>query len=282
MNKFMILGAGGQLGMELANLYPNSVRVFHFPSELGQSVDLSDYTSLSETIEREEPDILINAAALANVDMCEKNHALAYAVNGKAPGIMAHVCNNLGAKFVHVSTDYVFDGNEGNYSEASVPNPINYYGLSKLVGDVHALSYPDSLVVRTSGVFGYNKNFPMFVLDALNAGKEVNAMAGHYSPIHASNLASAISELVVMEEKGLINVAGSRTSRYDLAVKIADAFSLERSLISKVDKVASMNAKRPFDSSLNSSKALSMIKTDFYSLDSNISAMKRTLHSKME
>lgn len=277
MSKIMILGAGGQLGREFVKLYPDSVKVYHSISKLGRSVDFADYATLSEIVSSEEPDVLINAAALANVDLCEKNHVLAYAVNGEAPGILARVCNDIGAKIVHVSTDYVFDGILGRYSEESIPNPINYYGLSKLIGDVQVLLYPNSLVVRTSGVFGYTKNFPMFVLDTLKEGKQVKAIHGYYSPIHAANLANAISELVVREEKGLINVAGERISRYDFALRIADAFSLQRSLVNKADDVASMMAKRPFDSSLDSTKALSLIKKDFSSIDSNIAAMKETL-----
>ena len=282
MNKVMIFGTGGQLGRELAKIYPDSVSVYHSSAKGGITADLSDPALISEIIRVEGPDVVINAGAIANVDLCERDHALAYSVNGEAPGMMARACRDIGARFVHVSTDYVFDGSQGNYSEESVPNPINYYGLSKLVGDVNALSYPDSLVVRTSGVFGYTKNFPMFVYETLKSGKEVNAIDGYYSPVHAANLAFAISELVDNEVKGLINVAGERISRFYLALKIADAFSLDSSLINRVDNVASMNAKRPYDSSLDSSNALSTIKAEFYSTDSNISAMKRTVQPNRE
>lgn len=276
MSKVVIFGAGGQLGRELSQLYPEATTVFHSINESSKSVDLSDHSSLSEFIRKEDPKVVINAAAIANVDLCEKDHALAHSVNGEAPGVMARTCNDIGAKFIHVSTDYVFDGSDGDYSEKAVPNPINYYGLSKLVGDVHCLSYDDSLIVRTSGVFGHNMNFPRFVLESLKKGKEINAISGFYSPIHAANLAAAISELAEKQAVGLINVAGERISRYDLAVSIARTFSLDSSLVQRVDAVASMNAKRPFDSSLNCSKALSILRTPFNSTKSNLAMLEGT------
>lgn len=277
MKKILIFGAGGQLGRELASIYPNAVRVFHHGSSNDLTVDLARKGMAESVIIKESPDLVINAAALANVDLCEKDHQLAFDVNGEAVLSMVKGCRSVGSAFVHVSTDYVFDGIVGNYSENSIPNPINYYGLSKLIGDAYALAYEDAIVVRTSGVFGHLKNYPLYVLETLRNGKLVNAISGYYSPIHARNLALSISELVKTDFKGLINIAGERVSRYELAMKIANTFSLDSSLISEVSDLKSLNAKRPFDSSLDSRLAHVIIPLDFSSVESNLSAMKATL-----
>ena len=277
MTEVMIFGAGGQLGRELVRIFPESARIYHASNTGGIAVDLSDLGDVSRIIMELKPKIVINAAALANVDLCEKDHPLAYAVNGEAVGAMASASRKIGAKLVHVSTDYVFDGNLGNYRESATPNPINYYGLSKLVGDIYALSYEHSMVIRTSGVFGYTRNFPLFVLEKLNKGEQVNAMEGYYSPIHAANLAASISALTKNDFSGLINIAGDRVSRYDLALRIARTFETDASLVHETKNIANMNARRPFDSSLDSSLAISILGFDFHSLASNLKAMKDTM-----
>ncbi|QRF75014.1 dTDP-4-dehydrorhamnose reductase [Thermoplasmatales archaeon] len=276
MDRILIIGAGGQLGRELSELYPESIKLYHGNSGEFQ-VDAVNMGELERKIISIDPDLLINASALANVDRCEREKGYAYKVNGLSVGTMASCSRSLGIPFVHVSTDYIFDGNEGNYSECDFPNPINYYGLSKLVGDVFADSYENSLIVRTSGVFGHTSNFPRFVYNTLSEGKTVNAIPGYYSPIHARNLAAAIRDLVSLGQRGIINVAGERISRNDLAIQIAEFFDLPKDLIREPGEVKTMVARRPFDSSLNIEKAKSLLNTDFYSVKSNLEQFRKTV-----
>ncbi|MCY0860793.1 MAG: SDR family oxidoreductase [Sulfolobaceae archaeon] len=207
-----------------------------------------------------------------DVDGCERDKERAFKVNAEAVRHIVRVSRVVEAYLVHVSTDYVFDGERGNYREYDVPNPINYYGLSKLVGEGYALSYDDSLVVRTSGVFKH-KGFPVFVYKALKEGKEVHAFKGYYSPISAKLLANAIKELIEMRRTGIINVAGERVSRYELALKIAEMYGLDKSKVREVDEVKGWVAKRPLDSSLDISKAKGLLSMDFYSLEENLKYM---------
>ena len=272
MSKILIFGAGGQLGRELSSIYTDSIKFYH--SDGINSLDFSDIRQVEDALTEHSPDLVLNAAALANVDLCEKDHKLAYTVNGQAINSISKVCRKIGTRFVHISTDYVFDGIEGNYRENSIPNPLNYYGLSKLVGDLFALSNEDAVIVRTSGVFGYQKNFPLFVLETLKSGNPVNAFQGFYSPIHARNLAKAIALLLKTDFRGLINISGDRISRSNLAQKIANSFSLDKSLIHEVRDLKNLNAKRPFDSSLNNTLAKELIDFDFSSTDSNIEKMR--------
>ncbi len=118
-----------------------------------------------------------------------------------------------------------------------------------------------------------HKGFPVFVYKALKEGREVKAFKGYYSPISARLLAEAIKELVEVRKTGLINVAGERVSRYDLAVKVAEMYGLDKGKIREVDEISGWVAKRPFDSSLDVSRARKLISTDFYSLEENLKYM---------
>jgi len=140
-----------------------------------------------------------------------------------------------------------------------------------LLGDIYALSYDDSLVIRTSGIFR-NKGFPIYVYKTLKENKEVNAFRGYYSPISARKLAEAINEIIQYRKTGIINIAGERISRYELALKIKEKFNLN-GIIKEVDNVKSWVAKRPFDSSLDISRAKKLLSVDFYSLDENLNYM---------
>lgn len=274
--KIIIIGADGQLGRELRKLYPDAVGTSHDPSKKFY-LPIENYDAIIKLLERERPDVVINCAALTNVDRCEKEKEYAYKVNGLAVRSMALECKRIGAKLVNISTDYIFDGTEGNYIEEAVPNPVNYYGLSKLAGEHFAFSSEENLVVRTSGVFGYSNNFPLFVYNKLKNGEAVKAIGGFYSPIHAENLANAVKKLINLGESGIINVAGERISRTSLALAIAEFFKLDKGLVTESDVVQNLQARRPFDSSLNINRARRLINFDFYTLNSNLNALKRSI-----
>ena len=275
-DKVVILGAGGQVGRELSQLYPGAKSFFH-KSEGADIIDLAKQDDIEKKILEVKPKIIINAAALASVDLCEKDKPLSYSVNGLSLFTITKIARKLDASLYHISTDYVFDGSEGNYSERSIPNPINYYGFSKLIGDTFALSYEKSAIIRTSGVFGHSNNFPIFVINTLKGNKQVNAIKGYYSPIHAKILAMAIRDLVDTNFYGMINVAADKISRYEFATRLADRFNLDRNLINEVESPVNMFAKRPFDSSLDISLAKKILGYDFHSVDVNLDAFALSL-----
>ncbi|MEM4067734.1 MAG: NAD(P)-dependent oxidoreductase [Candidatus Micrarchaeaceae archaeon] len=274
--KILILGSEGQLGRELLKLYPESYGTSHNPSK-SNYLPIEQKGAVVNLIERKKPRVVINSAAITNVDRCEKEKNYAYSVNGLSVKYILKACQNIDAKLVHISTDYIFDGNEGNYAEDAHPNPINYYGLSKLIGETYANSCEGNLVIRTSGVFGYSNNFPLFAYRKLKNREVVNAIKGFYSPIHAKNLALAIKELIDKGEEGIVNVAGERVSRTQIAVTIAEYFGLDKSLVKESDQVPLLQAKRPFDSSLNIDKAKNLIDFDFYSLKTNLDAFQSSI-----
>lgn len=276
MLKVLVLGHSGQLATSLRERLSETI----FASRYGPiKIDLLNTGTIFDRISAIEPDIVINAAGMTSVDECEYKKDEAYLVNGISLREIARYCIKKKIKLIHVSTDYVFDGKVGNYSEDSIPNPINFYGLSKLIGDTYAISCDDSVVVRTSGVFGMSKNFPIFVLERLSKGEKVFTINGYYSPIFAGILAAAIEKLLHTDYKGLLNVAGERTSREIFAKRIADKFSLDRELIVQSDGQINFVAKRPFDSSLNIDKAQKILNFDFFSMDKNLNEFYENLRN---
>lgn len=267
--RVLITGASGQLGVELSKLLSRKhdvIKVYN-SSEIsdGYRLDLTDFPRLEDFLIRKRPDVVINSAALTDVDRCEVEKERAHKVNAETVRHMVRVGRVVDAYLIHVSTDYVFAGERGNYREEDTPNPVNYYGLSKLLGETYAMSYDDSLVVRTSGVFRH-KGFPVYVYKTLKEGKTLLAFNGFYSPISARRLAQAIEELVDLRKTGVLHVAGERVSRYELAMKIKEEFHLPGE-VREVNEIKGWIAKRPLDSSLDSSRARKLLSVDFQALD---------------
>ena len=277
MTSLIIFGGSGQLGKSLSSVFPEAISYSH--SSDNREGDITNFERLREIFQSEKPEIVINASAFTNVDACESEKERAFAVNSLGVMNIASLCREYSSKFIHFSTDYVFSGNKGQYSEDSIPDPINYYGFSKSISDAYALSLPSSLVIRTSGVYGYGKNFPRFLYDSLNAGKTVNVIEGYYSPITSELLARSVKYLIEHDKNisGILNIAGERISRFELAKTIATTFNLRSDLIVKAQKLPKMKALRPYDSSLDISKAKRIVDFDFYSIDANIRSFRKIL-----
>lgn len=279
--KVLVIGKDGQLGSELIRLINGSKGTSrHDQTEL--FLDLSNSYSIEDTIMKEMPDVVINAAAYTNVDGCEGNKKEAYTINGSAVGHMARACSVTGSYFIHISTDYVFDGEKGNYTEDDVPNPIDYYGMSKAIGEAYALSYDDSLVIRTSGVYGIKMNFPLYVVKTLREGGTVSCIDSFYSPIHATLLAQAVIEIIDKRIYGILNVSGEKFSRFDFAQKIKETLKIATGKVVLSPNAQNMKARRPYDSSLDNSKALKILSTKFMDTGKSLEYLndfsKRNLH----
>jgi dTDP-4-dehydrorhamnose reductase len=275
--RVLVIGASGQLGRALYGMLKSQgnevIGTYNTGAKSDIKLDITDYVHLEDLIIKSRPDVIINCAAMTDVDGCEVDRKRCYAINAEAVRHMARASRVVGSYLIHVSTDYVFDGEKGMYREEEEPNPVNYYGLAKLLGEAYALSYDYSIVIRTSGVYsGHKSNFPRFVIEMLSKGQQVNAIEDSwYSPIHSMQLAQAIAELIVQRRTGILNIAGSRVSRYDFALKIAEATGLPKELVRPV-KLLEMKwkARRPRDSSLDVGKASSYLSSRFYDLTTGI------------
>ncbi|QXJ31815.1 SDR family oxidoreductase [Saccharolobus shibatae] len=271
--RILITGASGQLGLELSSVLKGElIKTFNTREvQGGYRLDLENFSQLEDFIIKKRPDVIINTASMTDVDKCDVERERAYKINAEAVKHIVRASRVIEAYLIHISTDYVFDGQKGLYKEEDLPNPVNYYGLTKLLGETYALTYDDSLVIRTSGVFRH-KGFPLYVYKTLREGKEVNAFKGYYSPISARKLAETVAELIGFRKTGIIHIAGERISRFELAIKIKEMFNLP-SEVREVDEVKGWIAKRPFDSSLDISKSKKLLSTDFYSIEENLKYM---------
>lgn len=222
--KVLVTGGDGQLGRALAKTAPPRVEVTAFSRT---SLDITDPASIADTITRAAPDLVINAAAYTAVDRAESEKALAFAVNGTAPGTLAAAAHRTNAGFVHVSTDFVFDGHASTpYAPDAPTAPAGAYGASKLAGEQAALAaHPDALVMRTAWVYAAEgDNFVRTMLRLMAEREEVRVVADQIgTPTHADGLARAIWRLAAAKLPGIWHWTDAGVaSWYDFAVAIQE------------------------------------------------------------
>ena len=217
--KTLIIGSSGMLGSDLCKTFPDAVKLTH------HDLDITDREQVIESILKIKPDVVINAAAYTNVDGCEDNKELAFQVNGYGPGYIAEACARAGAKLVHFSTDYVFDGSKKEYVESDIPDPINVYGDSKLLGEKKIIENMDDYrIVRISWLFGiHGKNFVETMLrlsGEMDTVKVVNDQFG--KPTYTMDLASKVKEIIELDP-GIYHITNDGIcSWYEFASSIID------------------------------------------------------------
>jgi dTDP-4-dehydrorhamnose reductase len=264
--KLLITGGSGLLGSKVAKMaLARGDEVFsgyaHNIPSYGKPVrfDLLDGPGISDMVERLAPEVIIHSAALTDVDRCEREKELAYKINVEGTRDIAAAAQKVGSFLIYISTDYVFDGQCGMYREDDRPNPVSYYGYSKLLGE----QYCGGAIVRTCVVYGSRPasgkvNFALWLLNSLKSGKEVRVVKDQFiTPTLNTNLAGMVLEVADRRLCGVYNLAGAtRISRYDYALQLAREFDLDLSLIlpSRMSDLQ-WAAKRPIDSSLDTSKA---------------------------
>ncbi|WP_456417445.1 dTDP-4-dehydrorhamnose reductase [Methanocaldococcus sp.] len=226
-------------------------------------VDITNENKIKETIKKINPDYVINTAAITNVDLCETERDLAYKTNALGARYIGEICKEIGSFLCHISTDYVFDGNKGNYTEKDPINPINYYGYTKAEGErlLNELDYELISIVRISVPYCISPvkvNFFMWVLERLKNNEPISVIIDQWNtPTYVNELVEGIVKIYEQNINGLLHFGGGeKVSRYDFALKVAEVFGFDKSLIKPI-KSFEMNwkAKRPKDTSLNSKKA---------------------------
>lgn len=203
MPTIIVTGANGQLGQELQRLAPDyPAYTFHFYSRA--ELDIADAEQVHRVFAAQSPAYCINCAAYTAVDKAESDKEAAYSINADAPKTLATACKDQGARFIHISTDYVFNGEgEQPYKEDDPTDPVNLYGASKLTGEELALQVnPDSVVIRTSWVYSsYGNNFVKTMLRLMQSRTEINVVADQTgSPTYAADLAEAIIQMIASGE----------------------------------------------------------------------------------
>jgi len=220
----LLTGAGGQLGRALQASPPAGWRL----TALGRAqLDITDADAVRETVARQRPQLIVNAAAYNAVDRAEQESGPAFAVNAQGPLNLARAANGVGARLVHVSTDYVFDGRTRRpYDEHAAPHPLNEYGRSKLLGEQQALrAQPQALVLRTAWVYGaQGANFVRTMLELAARGQPLRVVDDQTGcPTCAGDLAAAIAALASLPAVpgGIYHYCGATAlTRHDFALAI--------------------------------------------------------------
>jgi dTDP-4-dehydrorhamnose reductase len=270
----LITGASGLLGSNLARHYArvsNCIGWYgsnpvNIPGVTVHQLDITDHDAVSASLETTQPDLIIHCAAATNVEWCEKNPELAKAINEDATEFLAIKSAELGAKFVFTSTDSVFDGKSGNYSESARPSPLNSYAAGKVRTEaLVAQANPDAIIIR-SYFYGHSpsgtRSLLEWVLVRALSGQEVPGFTDSYfSPISVHDFANAVDAAIDKSHTGLLHLGSrDRMSKYEFARIAMEASDCDMSLLKPitVDDVG-LKADRPRDTSLDVSLQASIL-----------------------
>jgi dTDP-4-dehydrorhamnose reductase len=231
--QIVIVGAGGMLGRDvskaLGERHPSTVCATR------DEIDITDYWGTRWELERLNADVVVNCAAFTDVDGCETQAEKAFQVNAEGPGNLARACTEVGARIVHLSTDFVFDGSaETPYREQDPTNPQSVYARSKLEGEQQVMAgNPDHVILRCAWLYGPGgRNFISAILEAARAGEPVRVVTDQRgTPTYTHDLALAVARIVGVKAAGVIHFANSGVcSRYEFAQEALQLAGLEAPL----------------------------------------------------
>lgn len=254
MKKILIIGANGFTGRRiLDSLSENGACEvvgcsLHPDIRPGEKhtfvrVDINDYPAVEVLFDHVCPDVVINCSALSVPDYCEQHREEAYALNVAAVENLAHCCEHQGSRFIHLSTDFVFDGKSDRlYTEEDTPAPLNYYGLTKYQGEQAVAKISRNyaiarvVVVYGKALPGQHGNILQLVKNRLEAGQEIRVVSDQYrTPTWVADIADGVERLVHSGNSGIYHICGAEhLSIADMAYRVADYFGLDRSLIHPV------------------------------------------------
>lgn len=246
---------------------------------LYHTMDLLDDQKLIAIFNEIRPDAVIHTAAMANIDLCQNNQERAEKVNIGITKAIARLCQETGAKMVFCSTDTVFDGKKGNYTETDTPHAVNFYAKTKIKAEQIVLSASNKNVVARLSlvmglpVMGQGNSFLADTIEKLKKGVGVPFPANEIrTPLDVITLGSALVELAGNQYGGIIHLAGNtRINRYEMAREIATAFGYSPELILSIDSNAMEGrAPRPNDASLDNSLAKKILKTPMRTLSEGL------------
>jgi len=273
--RILVLGCNGLLGQKLVESITRGTShkvmassraekpLVQLPDLPYVQIDITKKAELRHVVAEWEPHLILNAAAMTNVDACEKERELAWKTNVTGVENIIEAARRVDATVIQVSTDYVFDGKAGPYSEEDKPSPLNYYGRSKLASENQLkLSGLNCVILRTIVLYGYaqntKSNFAIWLVQNLEQRSPVRVVDDQLgNPTLADDLAHAIISAIQLGKTGVYNVAGRDIiSRYDFAVKLARVFGFDQDLIAPI-KTSQLKqpAQRPLKSGLVTLKA---------------------------
>lgn len=251
-------------------------------------LDITDMGQVLDIVKTHKPDVLINTAAMTNVDQCESEQELCRKLNVEAVDHLVKACEQNSCHLIHLSTDFIFDGKNGPYTESDLPNPISFYGQSKL--DAEALITKSSLkwsILRTVLVYGIvpsmsRSNIILWVKESLESKKDIKVVTDQWrTPTLAEDLAMGCYLAAIKKAQGVFNISGKdMLTPYEMSIKTADYFNLDKSHIAKADSTTfSQPAKRPPKTGFIIDKAINELGFDPHSFDEGIAIVDQQVKS---
>lgn len=305
LKKLLVIGVTGLVGSRTALLAEKAgyevygtynARALSLPG--ASKLDITDRGATLELVGKRRPDVIVDTAALHNVDYCETHREETDRVNVEGTRILGEVASSVGARLIFLSTDFVFDGEHAPYSETDMPHPLHYYAKTKVDAENVVSELSNYAISRPSVIYGWNPveatgvpsssgktvNFAMYCIDKFKKGESVKVVNDQYSsPTLADNLAEALLKLAKYDGNGIFHTAGrSCLTRYEFALKIAKTFGFSEGLVQPVaTKDLKQLALRPRNSCLsveNTEKELGM---RFLTADEGLQVMKNQFATEL-
>ena len=294
-NRIIITGANGMLGQRAVEYYSSkeNIELLATSVEDKSVIDSVDYMScdiksrdkIKKVIYDYCPDFIVHTAAFTNVDLSEKMREDAWKINVKGVEYIAEAARAIDAQIIHISTDYIFDGKNGPYHENDLPNPIGYYGRTKLASE-NALKISGTLftILRTNVLYGFARNsrpdFVRWVINSLTKKERIRIVKDQINnPTFIDDLVQAINKIIEFKRTGIYNIGGKEfLSRLEFTNRIAAYFKLDRNLITPITtEELNQPARRPLKSGLWTLKAETELGYKPHSISESLMVMKKEL-----
>lgn len=292
--RILVVGANGMLGQRIISFFScnNNIQLLGCSIEPKPVFNNADYVYCDLTV-REEiksvvynfyPDFIVNAAAFTDVDKSETYREQAWKLNVKGVEYLAETCRVLDSHLIHISSDYIFDGTSGPYGEKSKPNPLGYYGRTKLASE-NALKISGAIytILRTNVLYGIANSRPDFVrwvINSLRNGNKIRIVTDQINnPTFMDDLVQAINKVIEFGKEGIYNIGGKEfLSRYKFTQMIVDFFHLDKSLVTPIlTPELNQPAPRPLKSGLITLKAETELGYSPHTIPEALALMKKEL-----
>jgi len=284
-SKLLVLGGSGLVGSSFINtsktdydiIFSYNTNKIKIPNTQSFQIDLLDDNKIEKIIENYNPDIVLHTIAHSSVDLCETDHSIANKLHIDTTNQIANICASINSKLIFLSTDAVFEGQlNKKYCETDIPNPINYYGKTKLDAEKIVLNASsNNVVLRTSVIYGWHKKsrFTNWILSYLKDNKIVDPFSDQFNtPTLIDDLIQVILKIIDKDISGLYHATGKTClNRYQFAMLLAEKFSYDVSLIHSVTKLEKkQNAPRPISTCLDSTKLENLLNFSFSDISAGI------------
>jgi dTDP-4-dehydrorhamnose reductase len=266
--KVMLTGANGLLGQHVVKQLLDNAAINILATGRGQSrlpfsnthqyayypLDITDALAVNDFMQQHQPDVLIHAAAMTQPDPCELDPIACWLINVTATRFLLDAASHTGTRFIYISTDFIFDGENGPYDESALPNPVNYYGSSKLAAEKSVMTYPlPWAIVRTVLVYGHilvgnRSNIVSWVMDNLQQQKPIKVVNDQWrTPTYVEDLAAGVLLVLAKDATGVFHMAGpDQLTPYQMALAVAAYQGLDAGLMTPVTAATfTQPAQRP-------------------------------------